>query len=106
MGIPIVRITLDSMRHEIAHAFTRYSMEIDTEVQKALEHSVKNFNFQTEVESVATQVLRESIQIAVTDAIRELRNNPEFRAKMSANARGRWVEGTSIYYNEEEDIVG
>lgn len=87
-NFPVVKIELEGMRHVICHAFTNYQLEIDSQFQEALKVAVENFDYRGEVARIAARVIRDSIETAVTDAMGEMRRNPEFRRKVADLVQG------------------
>jgi hypothetical protein len=67
--IPTVRIELEGMRQQITHAFINYQADITGAVDAALKKAINDFDFQSEVQRVAQEVLASSVRGAVEAAI-------------------------------------
>lgn len=65
MELPIVRLTIEHMRHEILQAFSGYVEDLKTRVAQVVDDVVKHFNYQDEIKRLAENILREKIRVAL-----------------------------------------
>ncbi len=72
-GTPMVRLTLDHMRHEIVHAFGLYADTLKGDVDHEVKAAIERFDFATEVGRMADTILRNEIESALKSAFQELR---------------------------------
>ena len=63
--IPVVKITLESMRQTIAYAFTKHLAEIDADIQGALADAVRSFDIRAIVRNEAERALRDMVIEAI-----------------------------------------
>ena len=58
---PVIKLHLEGMSHSIIHALTEYEMEISSEVKKAVNNVVKNFDYEAKISKIATEAMESSI---------------------------------------------
>jgi hypothetical protein len=69
---PMVRLTIDHMRHEIVQAFARHGAGIQSQVEAAVDAAVRDFDFDAEVRHLAGQLLRDQVRKSLEYAFRKL----------------------------------
>lgn len=79
MTVPIVRLTIDHMRHEIAQALTPFFMQQDVDAQEAVNAALRSFNVRHEIQKIAEGEIRRIVQQMVATALVGLQFDPEFR---------------------------
>jgi hypothetical protein len=80
MSIPIVRLTIEGMKHEILTALTEQTLELDGQVKAAVEHVVRGFNVEAEIQEVTAKILRDAIQDAVSRVVHVITWDDDIRA--------------------------
>jgi hypothetical protein len=68
-GFPEVRITVESMRHSIATAFASHLATIQGNLEANLDAVIKNFDWDREIQTMATGILRAEIEQALKRAL-------------------------------------
>lgn len=81
--LPRVRVTLDTMRHDIIHAFNAHAEDLKKQVEAAVSNEINNFNMDEEVHKIASTVLKEVVKNVLTSTLSELAYNRELRREMS-----------------------
>lgn len=72
MNVPIVSLRIDGMACEIKAAFSKYILEIDGQVQEAVDQAVARFDFRAEVASQSQAILRDCIRRSLSEAFSKL----------------------------------
>jgi hypothetical protein len=66
LSIPIIKLEIESMRHTMAYALTKYATDLDSTLQAALEAycTPENLEYviQTETSKVLNQVIKEEVK--------------------------------------------
>lgn len=64
-GIPVIRLTVEGMKHQIMHALMEHELALSNEIQRAVEAFCQPENIQAvinrEVNAVVSSVIREEI---------------------------------------------
>lgn len=60
-GFPVIRITLQGMKQEIAYAFGIRQLDLSAEVDEALDEVIRTFDYEAVVKNAASEVIREEI---------------------------------------------
>ena len=68
MDFPIIKLTVEHMRHEILHAFNGYCDDIKGKLSVITDEVIKNFDFNGEVSKLANALLRETIKKTLESA--------------------------------------
>lgn len=66
-GAPVIKIELEQMRQAIVHQFGKHTEEVQKAVNEELKKAVENFDFATEVQKIAKQVITEAINNSIRD---------------------------------------
>lgn len=69
MPFPIVRITLDYMKEEIAHAMIFHLDEMKVGIEGEIRKAVDSFDFEGEVRRLSHEVIQKQLRQAVESAI-------------------------------------
>lgn len=80
--IPQIRLTLESMRHEIVMAFQSHQLKIEETVQAILDDEIKKFDFKQEVAAMTGSIFREAIRKSLESAIREIQWDKSIRSEL------------------------
>lgn len=79
---PQIKIVLEYMRQEIVHAFTNRNVELSKEVQTVLDDVIKNFDWNSEINKMATGILHEEIRQSLTSAFQNIRWDEAIRKSL------------------------
>lgn len=80
---PMVKITLEGMKHAVMEAFTSQTIKWDEDVQKALDDAVANFDMREYISNIAATELRNQVQGVVRDAVaKAFWSDAEFSSKI------------------------
>jgi hypothetical protein len=69
MNVPIVKITVDGMRHEIATALTKYMAQMDSDFQDAIKQCCEEFDIREQISQQLPGIFREILQRTLENAI-------------------------------------
>lgn len=70
---PIIRLSLEQMRYEIVHAFSKYNDELEVKVDKAVQEAIKNFDFDREVSRISMSLMNDMINQSLKRAFERLK---------------------------------
>lgn len=73
-GAPIIKIELEQMRQSIMHQFGKHTEEVQKAVNEELKKAVENFDYATEVQKIAHQVITETIHNSIKNYFQYSRN--------------------------------
>jgi hypothetical protein len=89
-SIPIVRLTLDHMKHTIVHAMTEYTVKLDGTIKAAIESAVDNFDYEREIGALAEGILRDGIRQAIKAAVNQaIVYNDDFQKEIEKAVRAQ-----------------
>lgn len=64
-NMPMVRIELEGMKHQIVHALASHNEEIEKAIEEQLAATIKTFPFEETVRQLAREVISASIKEAL-----------------------------------------
>jgi len=79
MNIPIVKITLEGMRHELMVALGNYMSNRDSDIAKSIDAAIKNFNIERVIDDALPQLVEETIKSIIQESVFRLRMDTRFR---------------------------
>lgn len=79
MEMPIIRLTVEHMRHEIVQAFGGYVENLKARVEKVVGEVVDRFDFNGEVAKLADNILREHVRDLLRGAFFHLRHDADLK---------------------------
>lgn len=69
-SFPTLRVTLESMRHEMLHAFGLHNKAVEKKLADEATKLIENFDFEAAVKATMEPLLKEAIRQALEDHFR------------------------------------
>lgn len=85
-GVPMIRLELEAMRYSVVHTFTSHQKGVEEQLDKALKTVLDDFDFEAEVNRIATDLLRKAVKDAVTSAVSAICYQKEVQEMLQAGA--------------------
>jgi len=66
----LVELRIKGMEHAIVQCFTDYEIQLGTEIKEIVHKTIKNFNWEREVQMATEKVLHDNVQYYVSESLR------------------------------------
>ena len=82
-----LRLTVESMRHDLVTHLSKYKLDMSDAIGEALAKEIEAFDYNTAVREEARRVIREAVKGAVASTVNTMFYEPELRERMKATLR-------------------